>query len=93
MPAQALILLNDPFVHQQTELWAKRVLARPGGDEERIGGMYLSAFGRPPTDAELRDARLFLDEQTGQYPADEPLHPWTDLAHVLLNVKEFIFID
>ena len=27
VPAQALILMNDPFVHQQADLWAKRVLA------------------------------------------------------------------
>ena len=28
-PAQALVMLNNPFVLQQAELWAKRVLERP----------------------------------------------------------------
>ena len=27
VPAQALILMNDPFVHQQATLWAKHVFA------------------------------------------------------------------
>ena len=29
VPAQALAMLNNPFVLQQAELWAKRVLAEP----------------------------------------------------------------
>src|SRR5436305_1846221 len=54
VPGQALILMNDPFVHQQAEVWARRVLARGGTPKERISEMYLSAFSRPPSDAELR---------------------------------------
>jgi Protein of unknown function (DUF1553) len=27
VPAQALILMNDPFVHNQADVWAKRVVA------------------------------------------------------------------
>ena len=94
VPAQALILLNDPFVHQQAEVWARRVLATPGTPKDRITGMYLSAFGRPPTDVELAACLAFLERQaqTSGVKADD-VRVWTDLAHTLVNVKEFIFVN
>jgi len=94
VPAQALILLNDPFVHQQAEVWAKRVLARPGTAAERVEGMYVSAFGRPPTDGERGACLAFLEGQAKRYGgrADE-VRVWSDLAHTLFNVKEFIFVN
>ncbi len=84
VPAQSLILLNDPFVHQQADFWAKRVLARPGSTRERVTAMYESAFTRPPTEAELAACVEFLQHD----PA-----AWADLAHVLFNAKEFIFVN
>jgi hypothetical protein len=93
VPAQALILMNDPLVHHQAHLWAKRVLAQPGSARERIAGMYLSAFSRPPTAAESEACLEFLREQAGLHAGrqDDPA-VWADLAHALFNVKEFIFI-
>jgi hypothetical protein len=89
VPAQALILMNDPFVHQQAERWAKRMVAEGGLAAERITRMYLIAFGRPPTAAE-RDACLdFLKRQASA----NDLAAWKDLAHVLFNAKEFIYIQ
>ena len=93
VPAQALILLNDPFVHQQARAWAERVLARPGSAARRVGRMYESAFGRGPT-ADERDACLeFLAEQARlrKLSPDDPA-VWADLAHTLFNAKEFIFV-
>jgi len=94
VPAQALILLNDPFVHQQAEVWAKRVLSRPGPAGERVDGMYVNALGRPPTDDERAACLAFLEGQTKRYgvPADDA-RVWADLAHTLFNVKEFIFVN
>src|SRR5262249_39917227 len=93
VPAQALILMNDPFVHQQASVWARRVLAGPAGGRERITSMYMDAFGRQPTRDELAGCLEFLERQaklngTGLRNAAA----WTDLAHVLFNVKEFIFL-
>jgi hypothetical protein len=93
-PAQSLILLNDPFVHQQAQLWAKRVLAQPGSSRERIIRMYESAFSRTPTEADLAACLEFLQHKPGA-PAMESSDAaaWADLAHVLFNVKEFIFVN
>jgi hypothetical protein len=94
VPAQALVMLNNPFVLQQAELWAKTVLAEPKRTaEERIRGMYAAAFGREPAPAELQAARDFLAGQATEYGKPESPRAWTDLAHVLLNTKEFIFVE
>ncbi len=85
VPAQALILLNDPFVHQQTDLWAKRILAEPGTTDERLARMYLASFGRIPTTVELAACREFVTSN------DQAA--WANLAHVLVNAKEFIFLE
>jgi hypothetical protein len=95
VPAQALILMNDPFVHQQAEVWANRVHAQGGTMEEKIIGMYQSAFARPPDAAELQACVDFLNPLSGgrQPPERSNLAAWTDLAHVLFNAKEFIFVN
>ena len=99
VPAQALILMNDPFVVEQSKLWAKRLA--PGGEKAPkpvISEMYLTAFGRPPSLSETAQAIEFMQQQGAAYGvepekrlADERV--WADLGHVLFNVKEFIFIN
>ncbi|HZT78655.1 MAG TPA: PSD1 and planctomycete cytochrome C domain-containing protein [Gemmataceae bacterium] len=94
VPAQALTLMNNPFVLQQAQTWARRVLAEEGRTpRERVTALYLTAFARPPAESELAAALAFLEEQGKQYgKADDP-RAWADLCHVLMNVKEFIFVN
>ncbi|MBX9623686.1 MAG: PSD1 and planctomycete cytochrome C domain-containing protein [Gemmataceae bacterium] len=87
VPAQALALLNNPFVLGQAELWAKRTLADGGTPEDRVRAMYTAAFGRPPTPVELRTATGFVAD------APDEVRTWADLAHALFNSKEFVFVD
>jgi mono/diheme cytochrome c family protein len=99
LPAQALILLNDPFVIEQSHVWARRVLADVKlSPAERIRQMYETALCRPPSDKEISAALEFLNqqaEQLGIAPSNRLTdeRPWADLGHVLFNVKEFVFID
>jgi hypothetical protein len=94
VPAQALILMNDPFVHQQAAVWARRLIASGGTPHERIASMYNSAFSRPPRREEEEACLAFIDQQmaSAAHKPDE-LTLWTDLAHVLFNAKEFIFLN
>jgi cytochrome c553 len=92
VPAQALTLLNNPFVTQQARLWAERILAQASNsDRARIAAMYEIAFARQPTEKELGEALAFLDGQAKEYGRLD-VRAWADLAHVLFNVKEFIFV-
>jgi hypothetical protein len=93
VPAQALTLLNNPFVVSEARRWAERVLVIPGTTEERIGRMYLAAFGRKPTPDEVREATDFLTTQAKEYGKADDVRAWADLAHVLFNVKDFIFVE
>jgi hypothetical protein len=97
VPAQALILMNDPFVVQQAELWAKRTLAEhPGSAETRIASLYESAFARLATEQEVQDGIEFLKTQAAAYEAganwETDVRAWADFCHVLFNVKEFVFL-
>jgi hypothetical protein len=93
VPAQSLILMNDPFVHQQAEAWARRVIAQKGDTKELIISMYQRAFARQPDEAELRACIEFLDRQTQLGPdKTDNETAWTDLAHALFNAKEFIYL-
>ena len=98
VPAQALTLMNDPFVTEQATLWAKQAL-RDGSlpPAARIDNMYREAFARGPTAEERVAALAFLGTQAAQHGvsfADQPRHEamWVDLAHALITTKEFIFV-
>lgn len=98
VPAQALILMNDPFVVEQAELWARRVLADPKRSaEERVTDIYLAAFARLPSEQELAVALEFLQQQAKELrlPPDgwqSHVQVWRDLCHVMINSKEFIYV-
>jgi hypothetical protein len=94
VPAQALALMNDPFVIQEADRWAKRLLAKKNlAPPQRIRQLYETAFARFPTPEESKDALGFLSRQTTLYGGgpDDP-RAWADLCDVLFNVKEFIFV-
>lgn len=93
VPAQALTLLNNPLVIQQAGVWARRVLQEAPKDRKaRIRWMYEAAFAREASNSDIRNARLFLELQEKEYGAADDPRAWSDLAHVLFNTKEFIFI-
>jgi hypothetical protein len=94
VPAQALILMNDSFVHQQAEVWARKVLAKPGTTAERVTDMFLCAFARPPSAEERKACEAFLEQQASLHKVEaDDEKVWADLAHTLFNVKEFIFLN
>jgi len=97
VPAQALILMNDPFVIDQSRVLARRILAEvPDDSNARVQRLYERCFSRQPTDSELQDAATFLKGQAEalgsnvDWQTDERV--WADFCHVLFNVKEFVFI-
>ena len=61
---QALFMLNDTFVIEQSNATAKRLFEdkRLDSQEERIAGAYLLTFGRTPSGSELSQFRKYLNE-------------------------------
>jgi hypothetical protein len=91
VPAQSLALLNDPFVREQAERLAQRAAENAATPDARIRRLYGFALCREPTDTELQRARAFLTERDASADVDLQ-RPWCDLAHALLNTKEFIYL-
>jgi hypothetical protein len=90
VPAQALVLLNNPLVHEQAAQWAARMLvAVPASDLERLQAMYEEALARPATADEAEAALAFVRELRA---ASGNERAWTELGHVLFNLKEFVFV-
>src|SRR5207302_7018778 len=62
---QALILLNGPFMQEQAQAFAARVLREGGKDRvAQIERAYRLALARPPREAERHMAVEFLEAQT-----------------------------
>ena len=94
VPAQALILMNDPFVVEQAKRWATRVLDGKGSVEECVERMYQTALCRAATPAEMTAMTEFIEAQAKIYGAKaDDLRVWTDAAHVMFNMKAFVFLD
>ena len=98
VPAQALALLNDPFVLQQADVWSQRMLARSGDSiPTRVDTMFQSALGRSPNaDEQSRFERAIRQlSDLYQVSADNVMNSqavWKDVAHALFNVSEMIYI-
>ena len=94
VPAQSLALMNSPFVHQQAQQWAERLLDEWPNDAQRVENLYLSAYARRPEPGETRRALEFLEEHDfdGEREQEVELAAWTDLCHVVINTKEFLFV-
>ncbi len=102
VPAQALILMNDPFVQEQAGHWARKLISENGySPDAYIENAYQNAFARHPSSLEMKQALEFLHTQQEAYRnqakgSKEPnaeFMAMNDLCHVLFNVKELVFIN
>ncbi len=98
VPAQSLILLNDPFVIDQAEKWAKRLIETVPDPQKRLQTAFRAATGRLPTESELVELSLFVESQAAllgvppqEVASSKPV--WTDTCHVIFNLKEFIYLN
>ncbi len=90
VPTQALMLLNNPFVLRQAQMFAERVRQEAGDDPARqIDLAYRIALTRPATEAELRVALESMKTQPASSGVERSLD---DLTHVLFNLNEFVYI-
>jgi hypothetical protein len=97
VPAQALALMNNPFVAQQAEYWATELSCDNPPLETAIQQIYQKAFARRASLKELEQAKDFLKEQCQYYEIDlkeinEDNRVWADFCHSIFNMKEFIFL-
>ena len=98
VPAQSLILMNDPFIISQAELMAKNLTGHKDLSlDERLQWIYLRALSRSPTQEELEQARSFIRSLAQSLDIDEAeisgnSDVWKDYCHTIFNLKEFIYL-
>ena len=89
-PLQALYLLNDAFVHEQS----KRVAATLTGDDStRVQRAYALLFAREPAAAEMAAAQKFLANARAQIGDADNAEPMRAYIRVLFRLNEFVYID
>ncbi len=97
--AQALTMLNDPFVRSQADALARRVRAAAGDDAaKRIEAAFRMTLARPPSDTEASWSAELIDRHTRRYrtefaDAEAGDRALTHLCHMLLNTSEFLYIE
>ncbi|HTD68088.1 MAG TPA: DUF1553 domain-containing protein, partial [Candidatus Limnocylindria bacterium] len=85
---QALFLMNHPFVREQAQFAARRLLAENlPSDNSKVRGAYLRVLGRPPTSGEMALAEKQLN--AGRDPAET----WTDIFHALFASMDFRYVN
>ena len=98
VPAQALALLNDPFVLQQAAVWSQKLLKKTGDSiSTRLETMFRSSLGRSPDAEELSRFEQTVRQLADHYqvPADNVMsnaEVWKDIAHSIFNLNEMIYI-
>jgi Protein of unknown function (DUF1553)/Protein of unknown function (DUF1549)/Planctomycete cytochrome C len=98
-PVQALYLMNDPFVHAQSDLLAVRVGLAFESLRERINYAYQLAYGRPATAEEQKLGADYLSEAKidlngTEVPADRRTRAaLSSYMRVLLSSNEFLYVE
>jgi hypothetical protein len=90
IPQQQLFALNSEFMIDQAKAFARRVQSAATDDRGRIGIMFALAYGKAPTEEQVRLALDFL-----KMPAekDDKLTRWEQFAQVLLASNEYMYVD
>jgi hypothetical protein len=98
VPTQALFLMNDPFVHEQSNGLARSLLAMTG-ERARIDLAFRLTRAREPTTEEISRGIEFLGryrkalQQAGVSTVQHEALSWAAYARTLLASNEFLFVD
>lgn len=91
---QALILLNSQFVDEQAAALAELLAENTDGtDAEVIDAAYQRALARSPSDNERRVLTAFLQRLASEQAESDRRFAVQQLARLVLNLNEFIYVD
>jgi hypothetical protein len=99
VPLQALYLMNDPFLTEQAEGFARRLLGAPCDLCGRVDLAHRLAWSRPAQREEVERGVRYVDEyrrrlsEAGAPAERQELEAWTSYARVLLCANEFVYVD
>ncbi len=93
---QALYVLNDPFVRQQSRALAQGLIQTSLDDHGRVSMAYQQSLGRPATEKELERATRYIAEYAAAARREKMGDPqgaaWASFCQALLASAEFRYI-
>lgn len=100
VPAQALFMMNSPFVVSQAEQTASKLLSdTKQSDRQRVSQLYQACLGRDATAAEQTEAVQYIDalkQQNAKENADAKTatqKAWASYCQILFASTEFRFLN
>lgn len=97
---QALYVMNNPFVLEQTKALAEELLRNKAAtDTKRIERAYLKLFSRPPQSTEIAEGTAYLAKYAAALEAKEKdaekrrKLAWDSYCQILLASNEFIYVN
>lgn len=104
VPAQALILLNNQFITEMTKRWAEKLLAEDTTIEEKLRKAWRQLYGFKPNSNELAPLLKYASDAAEPFnqdakkasgdtaKSDSEVVVLSDLLHVLVNGKQFLYL-
>lgn len=94
-PLQALYFMNDPFIHDQSVRFARRLLADHSDDAGRVKQAYVMLFARPPEPDEMARALGYLQQVSvrNSNASDRESSGWESLVRALWMSNEFVYLN
>jgi hypothetical protein len=97
VPLQALYLMNNPFVQERAEAFARRIMTAAADSRQRLELAHELAWSRPATAEECARGLQYLEtyrSQADNIPADQrDFRAWVSYARILLCANEFVYVD
>jgi len=87
---QALYMMNNRFVLQQSESFARRIVNKTSSRKGQIDYAFLLTYGRPPTAGERAAISSFIQKTT---PTTTWQNTLVDLCQSLFASAEFRYVD
>ncbi len=97
---QALLLMNNDFLVEQSQAFAARLLREAGNDPRaQVIRAWRLTFAADPTTNEVSDALTFLAQQTERFraaatkPGDPPRQALATFCQALLSSNRFLYVE
>ena len=96
-PEQSLFMLNNPFVLEQSDALARRIMKLSSSQSDRIANAFNIVYGRDATSSELRAATLFFrkadDIKSSMTRDQKTFQTLSQFCQALYCSAEFRFIN
>jgi hypothetical protein len=99
VPLQALFMMNDPFMGEQAEGFARQLIASSADSRQRIDVAHQLAWSRPAQQDEIERSLRYLTHYqeklatVGVSSERLELETWTSYARIMLSANEFTYLD